>query len=391
MKRIVASVLAVFLVQCPGMAADWTTREMDLVRSLSIATLPPPPAAPSNRVADDARAAELGRALFFDSQFSGNGLISCAFCHIPDRSFQDNAATARGMGPTSRRTMPLAGAAYSPFLFWDGRADSLWSQALQPLEAAAEHGGDRTAYVHVIGKDYRERYEAIFGPLPDVSQLPDHAGPVPHAAARSAWSDMTAEHREAVTTVFVNMGKAIAAFERTIQPAETPFDDWVASADFPSPGLLDPAEIAGLRLFVGKAGCIDCHNGPLFTNQSFHNTGVPLAGSADIGRAKGVRMVVLSPFNCRGKFSDAGPGECAELRFLGNKGHATDAAFKTPGLRGVATRAPYMHAGQITTLADVVQHYTEAPAAQIGHSELVPLDLSERERRALLRFLMVLE
>ncbi|NND19318.1 MAG: cytochrome-c peroxidase, partial [Silicimonas sp.] len=288
------------------MAADWTAREMELVRSLSIAGLPQLPPAPSNRVADDPRAAELGRALFFDPRFSGNGQISCASCHSPETGFQDGRPLAIGLRPTTRRTMPLAGAAYSPFHFWDGRADSLWSQALQPFEAAEEHGGNRTAFVHLIAKHYRAQYEAVFGTMPDVSHLPPHAGPVPDASARLAWSNMAAENRAAVTTVFVNMGKAIAAFERKIQPAETRFDAWVADADFPSPGLLNPTEIAGLRLFVGKAGCIDCHNGPLLTNQSFHNTGVPLAGSADIGRAKGVRMLVLSPFNCRGKYSDAG-------------------------------------------------------------------------------------
>lgn len=386
-----AILLAIFAAQSAASAADWTERELNLVRSLSITRLPPPPASPSNRVADDPRAAQLGRLLFFDSQFSGDGLISCGFCHIPDKGFQDNLPVAHGMGPNTRRTMPLASSIYSPFLFWDGRADSLWSQALQPLESAAEHGGDRTQYAHLIAKDYRAPYEAVFGTLPRLSHLPAYAGPVPDPASSAAWQDMSAEDRAAVTTVFVNIGKAIAAFERTLRPAETRFDAWVSETGFPSPGNLDPSEIEGLRLFVGKAGCVNCHNGPLFTNHTFHNTGVPLAGTSDVGRLIGARLVVLSRFNCRGKYSDAGPGECPELRFLSNKGHVMEGAFKTPGLRGVATRARFMHAGQLHTLGDVVDHYISAPPAQIGHSELTPLELTESERQALLRFLATLE
>lgn len=371
--------------------AEWTERELSLVRSLAITQLPAPPDVPSNRVADDPTAAELGRLIFFDPRFSGNGKVSCATCHDPKQSFQDGRPVAMGIGVTTRRTMPLAGAAYSPFLFWDGRADSLWSQALGPLEAVEEHGGDRTLYAHVIAAHYRDRYEAVFGPTPPVRHLPPRAGPVPDAAASAAWGKFAPEDRKQVNIVFVNIGKAIEAFERTLQPTATRFDAWVESDTFPEPGKLDATEIAGLRLFVGRAGCINCHNGPLLTNHTFHNTGVPPGPVADLGRAKGARIVVLSRFNCRGRFSDAGPGECPELRFLSNRGHETEGAFKTPGLRGVALRPPYMHAGQLATLDDVLDHYSQARPAAIGHSELTPLDLTATERNAIKLFLLTLE
>ncbi len=391
MRTLLAIVFSALISPSAALTAEWTERELELLQSLSITQLPPPPASPSNRVADDPRAAELGRNLFFDAELSGNGLVSCATCHIPEKGFQDGLPVARGVGTTTRRTMPLVSASYSPFLFWDGRADSLWSQALQPLEAAAEHGGDRTQFAHLIARKYRAPYEVVFGPLPPVSHLPLRAGPVPDASTRAMWSDMAPEDQAAVTGIFVNIGKAIAAFERTLKPIETRFDAWLSDASFPSPGYLTSTEIAGARLFVGKAGCVNCHNGPLLTNHTFHNTGVPLAGSGDFGRSKGARLAVLSPFNCRGKYSDADPGECQELRFMSIGGHGTDGAFKTPGLRGVATRAPYMHAGQLLTLADVLDHYAKAPISRNGHTELKPIKLTESERLALLRFLETLE
>jgi cytochrome c peroxidase len=132
--------------------------------------------------------------------------------------------------------MPIAGMAHSPFLFWDGRKDSLWAQALGPLESPVEHGGDRTQYAHVLAEHYAAEYEALFGPLPDLTALPAHAGPVADAVASTAWEGMTESDREAVNTVFAHMGKAIAAFERTILPPETRFDRWVASEDFPARG-----------------------------------------------------------------------------------------------------------------------------------------------------------
>jgi cytochrome c peroxidase len=389
-----AGLLAAGLHAASAPAARWTEEERALIQSLALDKLPPVPADPSNRVADDPQAAELGRALFFDTRLSANGQVACATCHLPERQFQDDVPLARGVGVNTRRTMPIAGMAHSPFLFWDGRKDSLWSQALGPLESAVEHGGNRTQYAHVIAAQYRQPYEAVFGPLPDMDRLPPQAGPVADPEAAAAWKGMPDADREAVNRVFANIGKAIAAFERTVQPPPTRFDAYASALGSGSgAGILSDDEIAGLRLFIGKGECANCHNGPLLTDNHFHNTGVPAAPGLpeDLGRASGAKLVREDPFNCLGPYSDAREGDCPELRFMAADGHGLLRAFKTPSLRGAAGRPPYMHAGQIATLADVVAHYSAAPAAPAGHSELRPLSLSETERRQLMAFLASLE
>lgn len=371
----------------------WTEEDLARVRSLSLAELPPLPPDPSNRVADDPRAADLGRAIFFVTRFSGNGEVACATCHLPERQFQDDLALAQGMGTTTRRTMPIAGMVHSPFLFWDGRKDSLWARALGPLESPVEHGGDRTQYAHLVAEHYAEEYQAHFAPLPDLSALPRQAGPVPDPQAATGWEAKSATDREAVNTVFANVGKAIAAFERAILPPETRFDEWVASEDFPRAGILSEAEIAGLRLVIGEGQCIDCHNGPLLTDNHFHNTGVPPVPGLpeDSGRAAGARLVLGDEFNCLGPYSDADEEDCDELRFMSAEGHELLRAFKAPSLRGAASRPPYMHAGQIGTLEQGIDHYASAPEAAAGHSELRPLALTEEEREQLVSFLGSLE
>lgn len=376
-----------------ALAPGWTEAELALVRSLSIEALPPMPPDPSNRIADDPRAARLGRELFFDTRLSANGEVACATCHLPDRQFQDDRPLGRGVGTTARRTMPIAGAAYAPFLFWDGRKDSLWAQALGPLESAVEHGGDRTQYAHHIAEHYAKDYEVVFGPLPDLAGLPPHAGPVADPAVAATWEALPEGRREDVNVVFANIGKAIAAYERTILPPETRFDRWVAAGGFPAPGLLSEDEIAGLRLFLGEGECVNCHNGPLLTDNHFHNTGVqPLAGLPhDLGRAAGVRLVQQDPFNCVGPYSDAGPEQCVELRFLADGDEEMLRAFKPPSLRGAAARPPYMHAGQIGTLDDVLAHYAAAPEAPEGHSELRPKDFTDKERAQIVAFLATLD
>lgn len=367
---------------------EWTDDEIATLRGLWLGSLPALPPDPSNKVADDARAAALGQTLFFDTRLSSNGKVACATCHQPALDFQDGKPLGAGVGTTTRRTMPLAGTAYSPWLFWDGRADSQWAQALGPLESAVEHGGNRTQYAHLIARHYRAEYEALFGPLPDMSdptRFPASAGPVADAAARRAWEGMAVEDRERVTRVFANIGKAIAAYERTIMPLPSRFDRYVeAVLHNNAAGMraaLTPDEVAGLRLFIGKAQCINCHNGPLFTNNDFHNTGVPAAPNLppDTGRADGARQVLAHEFNCLSPYSDAAPEACDELRFLKTDDHELERQFKPPSLRDVAARAPYMHAGQFATLREVLAHYNRAPAAPAGHSELRPLGLSEQE------------
>ena len=363
-----ALVLVITMVSAAAPRGDrWTTEEVGLLSSLSLRELGPAPADPTNRVADDPRAAEFGRKLFFDARLSANGEVSCATCHSPEKEFQDGTPLAKGVGVTNRRTMPIAGMAHSPFLFWDGRKDSLWAQALGPLESPVEHGGSREQYATVIAAHYASDYEAIFGVMPALST------------------------RDGATAVFVNMGKAIAAYERTIDYAPSRFDryaDALQDTGRAPEGLLSADEVAGLRLFISKASCTNCHNGPLLTNNEFHNTGVPARAGlpADSGRLAGADAVLRDEFNCRSRWSD-NRSKCAELDFLATGDHVLERAFKVPSLRNVADRTPYMHAGQFNTLSEVVDHYNRAPEAPAGHSELEPLRLSTQERRQIEAFM----
>jgi cytochrome c peroxidase len=375
----------------------WTAEERTMLASLTLASLEPQRADPSNRYADDSLAARFGRKLFFDTLLSANGKVSCATCHLPDRDFQDDRALANGVGVTGRRTMPIAGTAHSPWLFWDGRMDSQWSQALGPLESAVEHGGDRTQYARYVAAYLRHEYERVFGRLPDLGGLPAHAGPNGNSEARANWSAMRPGQRDSVTSVFVDLGKAIAAFERGVTFGQTRFDRYV-SAELagvqPSPADRFTAdEEAGLRLFIGKANCVNCHNGPRLTDDHFHNTGVAVSAQVtevDSGRTTGARQVVKGEFNCLSKHSDAQPAQCSELRFAVTEGAELVRAFKTPSLRNVADRAPFMHAGQVASLTDVIQHYDRAPRAPFGKSELKRLRLSQKERMQLESFLRTL-
>lgn len=373
----------------------WTEEETRLVLSLGLASLPPLPADPSNAVADSPDAASLGKALFFDTRLSANGKVACGTCHLPERQFQDDLPRAKGVGETARRTMPVAGTAYSPWLFWDGRKDSQWAQALGPLESAVEHGTDRAYIAHLIEAHYAEQYEALFGSLPALEGVPDHAGPNGSGAVLDSWLALDATQAEAVNRVFANVGKAIAAYERTITPQPSRFDAYVdrLAAGEDTSGILSDQEEDGLRLFVGKGECTKCHNGPLLTDNFFHNTGVAAVAGLpdDLGRGPAVDQVLADPFNCLGPYSDADPRDCGELKFLAKAGHEMIRAYKPPSLRGVASRPPYMHAGQIATLGEVLIHYNTAPEAPDGHSELTPLNLSTTELAALEAFLGALE
>jgi cytochrome c peroxidase len=407
MKRvylIVGGILLLAVTLWIGISAGtqrdaWTETEITTLRSLWIGSLPPLPPDPSNAYADDPRAAALGQRLFFDTRFGSNGAVACATCHVPGLMFTDKLPLAHGVGTTNRKTMTIVGTAYSPWQFWDGRKDSQWAQALGPLESPVEHGGTRTQYVHLIDELYRADYEAIFGDLPDFSdraRFPDAAGPVDDESARAAWEAMSPEDRAAVTRVYVNTGKAIAAYERLIMPGPSRFDQYVEALLNDDQEAMQTAltrdEVAGMRLFIGQAQCIKCHNGPLFTNNDFHNTGVPTAAGlpVDDGRASGVQKVLSDEFNCLSQWSDAGENDCAELRYVTVEGEALLGAFKPPTLRNVAETGPYMHAGQFTTLKEVIQHYNTAPPGPIGHTELEPLRLTPAQQEQLEAFLRAL-
>lgn len=382
-----AAVLAAIGALSACRAADdapWTAAELRQIHSLS--PIPPPPPSPGNRFADDERAARLGHRLFFDQRLSRNGQVACATCHKPELYFTDGLVQAKGVGRTTRNTPTAIGVAWWPFLFLDGRKDSAWAQALGPLEAEAEHGLDRLAVAHLVAEHYRGAYEEIFGALPplaDRRRFPAHARPVeldrqhPHA---QAWAAMLPDDQTAVNAVFANVGKALEAYERKLLPQPAPFDRYAAALKAGDPlggGHLDAAARRGLRAFVGKAGCVDCHNGPLLTDKGFHNLGVPQAKDAegalllgvDAGRGRGAGQVKGDPFRCGEAYSDA--KDCRELKHLNPLFEDFLGAFKTPSLRNVERTAPYMHAGQFASLEEVLRFYRTLPGQpRAGHREL---------------------
>lgn len=352
---------------------QWTDADVETLRSLWLGNLPPLPPDPTNAVADDPSAAAFGQRLFFDPRMSGTGGISCSTCHQPERRFTDGLAKGQAIGTSKRNTRSIVGVAYSPWLYWDGRRDSLWSQALSPLEDPLEHGGSREQYVRIIASDdaYRSAYESIFGELPELS------------------SD------DAINRVFANIGKAIAAYERLLLPGPSLFDAYVEAVIAGDERLqretFTDEVVLGLQLFIGEAACTQCHNGPLFTNHEFHNTGVlSFPGEVpDKGRVAGVREARADPFNCLGAYNDDVTANCAELEFV-RTGPELLGAVRTPSLRNLEHTAPYMHKGQLATLADVLRHYNEAPLAMIGHNESKPLRLNKRQLRQLEAFLNTL-
>ena len=265
---------------------------------------------------------ELGKTLFFDSRLSINHRESCASCHNPSLGFSDGMAKGLGaMGAGLGRNAPhLYNLAWSTVFFWDGRASTLEDQALEPIQSPGEMNLPLDSLIARLRRvtAYRERFAKVYG-KPGICKE--------------------------------NVGRAIAAFERTLISDNSAFDKYMRG----NAGAMGPDAVRGLELFQGKARCIQCHSGPNFTDESFHNIGL---GDGDIGRAK-----ILSGATAKG-------------------------AFKTPGLRNVALSAPYMHDGSEPTLESVVRFYSKGGAVAYGRDNLIkPLHLSEGEIRDLVAFL----
>jgi len=378
---------------------EWSPTEVALIHSLSLSALPPLLADSSNSVSDNEQAVELGHQLFFDTRMSGSGKVSCATCHQPDLMFTDGIALAVGNGIGTRNTPSLAGISYSPWFYWDGRKDSQWAQALAPIEAGHEHNFSRVQVAQLIANDssYKSQYEALFGELIDVDGVPSSATPLGTPDQQTQWSSLTTESQTNISRLFSNVGKVLAAYQRQILPGISRFDAYAQSlaadtdAGSNPSNVLNGTEIAGLRLFIDKGQCVSCHNGPLFTNHEFHNTGIlSVAGQLPaMGRYDGIRTAQQDPFNCVGEFSDASSTQCSELRFARTANDLVS-AHKTPTLRNVSLTAPYMHGGQIASLRAVLQHYNSAPVSMLSHNEAKPLGLRTVELRQLEAFLLTL-
>jgi cytochrome c peroxidase len=360
---------------------------------------------PTNAQAASAAAAALGHQLFFDPRYSKDGTISCASCHIASAGFQDDRAnTSLGLDYTGRHALSClhggaaVDAAGTAWQFWDGRRDSLWSQALGPPESDTEMGGTRSGVALLVYDRYREPYEAIFGPMPE---LRDEDGvpliPVDAKPGTASWELLDQAERDAIDSVYVGFGKAIDAYEPRLSSTNSPFDrfwDDATAGDGVESTALTPEQKRGLSLFIGKANCVECHNGPELSDGEFHNIGVAQEGphvpAVDEGRAAGIAAVLADEFNCASRWSDhPDKSQCAVATVVASD--ATLGGFKTPSLREVATTAPYMHTGALTTLDEVVRFYNAGGGTGSFSGErdpeILPLGLIEPEIADLVAFL----
>jgi cytochrome c peroxidase len=366
--------------------------QWDMLRAM--ATLGPPPPSLTNRYADDPRAASLGERLFNDPGLSTGG-VSCASCHIPSRDFVDARAVGVGVAFArgTRNTPTVRYAPYTQWLLWDGRADSLWSQALGPIENPVEMRSSRLRVAHVLFERYRAEYEAIFGSLPPLderSRFAAEGGP-----GDPSYESMTEADRRAIDRVFANVGKAIEAYERTLRFEASAVDRYAMGQR----DALSADARAGLHHFFAN-GCAQCHHGPMLTDDSFHNIRMPSGlpdGQGDRGWIDGLGQARASPFNGAGPFSDD-PLASEHLRRLPSIAPVEALGMMhTPGLRGVSRTGPWGHGGRFTRLEDVVLHYASSErrrrvTAATGDEDLHLSDFHQDEQtvRELTAFLQAL-
>lgn len=396
--------------QPPGLKSDGSPQfqaaEKELIYSLSPLGAPEPN--PTNAQADNPKAARLGQMLFYQPKLSGNQKLSCASCHNPALGWADGRPQAFGIQAGTRNTPTLWNVGHQRWLFLDGRADTLWAQAIQPLENPIEMATTRVGLYRLMQQDARLRqaYQDVFGPLPAVtSPLPAQARP---GKARDplalAWEQIPASDRQAVNRLASNLGKALEAFERRLLSGEAPFDRFARALRTQDPvgqKALSRDAQEGLRLFIGRAQCILCHSGPNFSDGEFHNLGLPknlsLSARPDPGRYEGIPAVLADDFNGIGAYSDLADHDDSwadKLHFLQRK-DSNRGEFKTPTLREISRTAPYMHDGRFSNLEQVLAFYNnpQAQPAAAGRREdtLQPLQLTADDIRQLVAFLKALD
>ena len=365
----------------PDATGVWTAAEWAKARRLS--PLPPLPPDATNALADNDKAAALGHQLFFDPRLSPHG-VSCATCHQPERGMADGLPVGNTLAPVHRNTMTIVNVAYYRWLTWDGSRDSLWHQAVGPIESPKEMGSSRLYAVRAVMRHYGPALQEVVELPPGWEalwpQLPQAGQP-----GEAAFDGLPLEQQTAVNRVFSAMLKCIAAYERNIVSAAAPFDRYVAG----DAAALSLASRRGFQHFL-RLACDTCHNTPLFSDDEFHNLGLPPRPEPDPGRADGLPRLQQSAFRGSGPYSDGPPAARAEDYRVGK---ALLGTFRTPSLREVAQTAPYGHNGAVATLEDWFTHYAEVtakpPADAVGHLSpaLSPVRMTPGERADLIAFL----
>jgi cytochrome c peroxidase len=319
----------------------------------------PARADPSNRVSGKREAVELGERLFFDERMSSTGKFSCGTCHVPERNWTDNRTRGAAAAEVERNTPTLMNIRLGRWFGWDGAADSLWAQSIRPILDARELGASPRHVAELMRNDEQLacRYRKVFGAPPSIDD----------------------------ERVLVDVGKALAAFEETLDSPSTPFDQFrnaLERGERIAPWRYSDAAQRGLRIFIGKGGCDACHSGPNFSDGEFHRNGFPSL-RADPGRSEGVKRLRESRFNLLGPYNDDPARSTAEGTRHAMMEAGEPGAFKVPTLRHMLLTAPYGHHGEMERIADIVRHYSEIG----GPGSLKPLRLAEREQTDLVVFL----
>ena len=324
-------------------------------RPEGLAALGPPPIPADNAMTPEKIA--LGEKLFFDPILSGNNGMSCSSCHLPDAGWAVQDKISFGYPGTThwRNSQTIVNSAYYGKLFWAGSSGSLEHQA-----RSAARGG-------VAGNGEDDMMEARLAFVPEY---------------RAAFANVFGDDWPNVRHAYM----AIAAYQRTIVQTDTPFDNYMNGED----AALDEAQKRGLDLFAGKANCTACHTGPLLSDESYHNLGVPpYDGWEDDPIAQiTFRFELLAKGSTEEMYRTTkdDPGLYFRTKQTSDKGK-----FRTPSLRYTEYTYPYMHNGMLETLRDVVEFYNAGGGENefaANKSPLIqPLGLSDEEIDDLVAFL----
>jgi cytochrome c peroxidase len=352
------------------------------------------PQARGNAHAEEFNSALLGFHVFFDSRFSKNLNVRCESCHSVDHAFGDNLpVSTAGLSPGVRNAPTVFNAARYDTFFWDGRADTLWSQPLFAFENPTEMGFSRLEIAHLLGAVYADEYADAFGALPELSDLTRF--PASGKPGDPAYDAMSPDDQQTVNGVAANLGKALEAYMRKIATGPSPVDrylsDLFAAAPSTGPSALTEQQARGVAVFA-KSGCLQCHSGPQLSDNQFHNLGVPETDPSNLDQGRSMQAIQTlenNPFNSTGHFFDGDPtGIEVAPQVLGG--------FRTPSLRNLPKSAPYGHNGTFRTLEEAVDFHLRGGGTDatsfVGAVDvkLRPVQLSDEDRAALLEFLNAL-
>lgn len=334
--------------------------------------LPPVPVNEDNP--QTAEKIALGEKLFNDTRFSSTGEVSCATCHLTQKAFTDSPLrVSEGIHKlTGTRNAPsVINTVYFETLFWDGRSPSLEDQSLHPFVNPVEMGlADHRPILDIVRSDpeYVKAFQVVFGKSGD-------------------------------TITMDEVTKAIAAFERTVVAANSPFDRWHYGGE---ESALTPDQKRGFELFVNEGRCVSCHRveqtQALFTDNQFHNIGVGINNiqrdvpslATEFLKAEATASQVDVKVLTDPRTSELG-------RFAVSRDFDDLGSFKTPTLRNVALTAPYMHDGSMKTLREVIVHYNNGgvttqgdPVNDFLSGGIRPLNLTDKEIDDLVAFMEAL-